>query len=463
MKKIKSVHFLIVEDEAEVADVVCLFLGGHFDATFSVATSGKEAVEILKASKDSIDMVVSDFNMPNGTGSIVFEYLKAHHPEIPFMLVTSDSWQDHKEFHDSKVSGYVAKPFTDINIVSEARRLMELCKVPVHAEHQFVGISLQTLLNIRSVIHPLYVKLSDDKYVKFINSGVEISIDDIEKYKQKGIRDLFVERNHFSEFIHQFKKRVLDGMLFRGIQSKPQEALELTASVHDVVLGAVRAFGISTDTEELAKKNIALVRDMIQTHSELGSLLDWAKFTQQDYVCAHSVIISYLTTEVTNTFKLKTPHASEILALAAFFHDISLDNHQIKNESRFLKALSLNSKINKNDLDMVKSHPEESVSRLKGWKFCPEELIRIVREHHEKPNGSGFPEGKNFERLGELTSCFIVCEDLAQSLLEFKDKVSVEHYFKSQANLYTQGVFKQVYDHLYKKLNSGSSASNVAS
>ncbi len=463
MKKNESIHFLIVEDEVEVSDVVCLFLGGHFDATFTVAGSGKEAVEKLKTTSTPIHMVVSDYNMPNGNGAYLFEYLKEHHPEMPFLLVTSDSWHDHKEFHDSKSVGYVAKPFTDSLIVNEARRIMDVCKVPVHIEHQFVGISLQTLLNIRSVIHPLFIRLSDDKYVKFINSGVEITLEDFEKFKQKGIQNLFVERKHFAEFIHQFKKKVLGGMLFKGIHAKPHEALELTASVHDVVLGAVRAFGISNDTEELAKKNITFVRDLIQNQSELSSLVDWAKFTQQDYTCAHSILISYLTTEVANSLKLTTPHATDVLALAAFFHDISLDNHQIKNESRFIKALSLNSKINKNDLDTVKTHTEGSVAKLKEWLLCPEELIRVVHEHHEKPNGSGFPEGKNDLQIGELSTCFIVCEDLAQSFLELKDKSSVEDYFKSQSTIYTKGLFKQVYDHLLKKLLVGTNSSSAAS
>lgn len=452
MKTNEAIHFLIVEDEEEVSDVVCLFLAGCFEASFTVASCGNKAIELLKSNSHQFKMIVSDFNMPNGNGSDLFKYVKEHHPNLPFMLVTSDSWNDHREFHGFAHVGYVAKPFTDDTLADEAKRLMMACNLEVYQEHQFVGISLPVLLNIKSITHPVYVKLNNEKYVKFINPGIEISKEDIEKYKQKGILSLYVEKRHFPEFINQFKNRVVENMLFRGIKSIPQEALELSATVQDMLLGAVRNLGTSKETEELAQKNVCFVRDMIQSHSELNSIVNWAYYTQQEYTCAHSVLISYLTTDVSNHLTFQTPNASEILALSAFFHDISLENHQIKNEIRFIKALSLNSKINKSDLDLVKRHPEISINKLKGWKFCPEEVIRIVREHHEKPNGSGFPDGKTADQIGELTACFIVCEDLAQCLLELKDRNAVELYFQSLAALYSSPKFKPTYDYLCSKL-----------
>lgn len=448
----RSIHFLVVEDEPEVADVICLFLGGNFSASFTMASSGTEAVEILKRGEQQFQMIISDFNMPNGNGSYVFEFAKNNLKQTPFILLTSDAWADHREFHNIEGVGYVSKPFIDDVLIKEIERLLDTSMAEVNVDHKFVGISLPTLSNIRTISHPLYVKLSEDKFVKILNANTVISSENILRYKEKGISYLYVEKDYFPEFIKNFRERVLNHMLFKGEAFKAYESLELSAGVHEVVLGAMKSFGLSKDTEELALKNIDMVRQMSEKFSELNAIFKWAEYSEQEYSFLHSVLICYLTTEVARHLKFDSLYSSEILSLAAYFHDLSLESHQVKNESRFLKAIYLQSKINKDDLIAVKNHVAVSAERLKQWLVCPRELYTVVCEHHEKPDGTGFPEGKNSEQIHELSACFIICEDLVQSYLELKDRSMVFRYFEDQKSLYSKEPFKQVHEFLLAKL-----------
>lgn len=447
-----TINFLVVEDEPEIADVICLFLGGYYAASFTVAQNGVEAVELLKREGDHFQMIISDYNMPNGNGNLVFDYAKTHLNKTPFMLVTSDTWSDHKEFHEHGCIGYVSKPFADDVLIREVDRLLKQCKMDVNVDHKYVGISIATLANIRTISHPLYVKLSEDKFVKILNSDSIINEEEIFKFRQKNISFLFVERVNFHAFIRSFKDKVLNRMIFRGESLKAYESLELSAGIHEIVLGAVKNFGISKETEELALKNIAMVRQMTARLSELSSVLRWAEYSQQEYSFSHSVLICYLTTEVARHIQFSYPFSSEILSLAAYFHDVSLESHQVKNEARFLKAISMHSKINKEDLAKVKVHPIESSEKLKKWMLCPQELYTIVAEHHEKPDGTGFPAGKKAEETHELSACFIVCEDLVQNYLEHKDRSTVIKYFEARRDLYDQEPFKRVHQFLLNKL-----------
>jgi len=452
MESNRAINFLVIEDEPEVADVICLFLGGYFSASFTVATCGEEAVEILKNEKNHFQMIVSDYNMPNGNGSFVFEYVKKNIKQTPFLLVTSESWTDHKEFHNIDGVGYVSKPFIDDILIKEAERLFKTYQLDVNMDHKYVGISLPTLANINTISHPLFVKLSDDKFIKILNADSIVSADEIQKFRQKGISYLFVERVNFPSFIRAFKEKVLNQMLFKSDSLKTFESFELSAVVHEVVLGAMKNFGISKETEELARKNIDMVRNISEKFPEINSVFQWAAYSEQEYSFSHSVLICYLATEVVRNINFSSPYSSEILSLAAFFHDLSLESNQIKNELRFLKAVAMNSKINKDDLAAVKSHPLTSSESLKKWLACPVELQTVICEHHERPDGSGIPIGKMAENIHELSACFIVCEDLVQLFLDLKDRSEVEKQFADQKNVYAKEPFKRVYEFLLSKL-----------
>lgn len=463
MNSKSQIKFLVVEDELEISDIICLFLASRFDADFTTVHSGQQAVAELSEKPGQFQMVISDFNMAEGNGKFVFDYMRLNTPQTPFVLITSDAWSEHPEFHHNERVGYVAKPFSDEALISEVERLFMNCAIELKENRNYVGISIPTLVKIKQVSFPLFIKINEDKYVRLVNPGGEMTPEDSAKYHQKGIHYLYVEKSHFSEYIGKFKTKVLSDMIFKGPTGQTREDLNLTLAVQEVVLGAVRTFGLSDETQVLAKKSFEMVRSLTERISELNNILDWAQFTEEEYNFTHGLMISLLATDVARAFNLNYPHSAEILAMAACFHDVALENHQIRNEPRFVKALLLNSTMNKQDLAAVRDHTEAGVKILRQWKACPAELIDLIAEHHERPDGSGFPKGKNWEQISDLSACFIVSEDLAQMYLELRDRAAVEKYFAGQAHFYNRGIFKKIHEYLLAKLQPVARGSSVAS
>lgn len=440
-----SLHFLIVEDEMEIADIISLFLGGQYSAHFTIASSGNEAIDVLKANPNSFHMVLSDFNMPNGNGGVLFQYMQKHFPETPFILVTSDSWHDHREFHNFKNVGYVQKPFVDDTLIEEVDRILNHITLTADRDHQYVGISIQTLAKISEIAYPLYVKINDEKYVKIMNASNSFSNDEVERFKQKQIKMLFVERQYYNEFIKKFSNKVVNDMIFRGLKVGSMEALSLSTSVQEIIMGAVKTFGWSQETQDMAIKNLQIVKDLVEKTDELHSIFQWARDTDHDYIFVHSILNCFMTTSLAMGYQFKTPYAQEYLALASFFHDAALEPHQVKNESRFLKAADLKLPINKEDWLWIKDHPESSANMLALWPPCPEDVVRVIRQHHERPDGKGFPEGLKADQIDELSACFIVAEEVVLSYLELKDRLAVEKHLKNRENLYSVEPFEKFY------------------
>src|SRR4051794_28824696 len=106
---------LVAEDEKDLREILVFCIeafvvsrGGTAAQTFEAAT-GKEAIQILKDHPD-IALVVSDFNMPGGSGGDVLQALRAMGSKAPFVLCSSDSPKQHRAL-EGRIAGYIQKPF----------------------------------------------------------------------------------------------------------------------------------------------------------------------------------------------------------------------------------------------------------------------------------------------------------------------------------------------------------------
>lgn len=86
------------------------------------AADGREASRFFNG--DRIDLVISDYNMPNMDGGALIEYIrgKEQYKFIPiFMLSTETSIDKQNRARDAKITAWIRKPFE----VSEFRKLVE--------------------------------------------------------------------------------------------------------------------------------------------------------------------------------------------------------------------------------------------------------------------------------------------------------------------------------------------------
>lgn len=86
----KNMRILYVEDDSLIRDCFAPMLRDGIQNSFlEIATSGFEAIEILR--KDSsFDLIVSDFNMPNGDGAELLRYVALEKPACYFILFTNE-------------------------------------------------------------------------------------------------------------------------------------------------------------------------------------------------------------------------------------------------------------------------------------------------------------------------------------------------------------------------------------
>ncbi|MEW5722423.1 MAG: HD domain-containing phosphohydrolase, partial [Thermodesulfobacteriota bacterium] len=94
--------------------------------------------------------------------------------------------------------------------------------------------------------------------------------------------------------------------------------------------------------------------------------------------------------------------AVKVLGLGAMFHDVGMNrvDHRILDKSGPLTRF---------EWEEIKKHPERGYALLKSSLAVPVPALRIILEHHEKPDGTGYPRGLKEEGISQLARlCQIV-------------------------------------------------------
>ena len=110
---------LLIDDEEMVLEVGERFLKvmGYQVLT---AREGREAIEVYKKHRDTIDLVLLDIIMPNMKGGEVFDRLKEINPEVTVLLSSGYSIDgEASKILERGCSGFIQKPF-DMNQLSQS-------------------------------------------------------------------------------------------------------------------------------------------------------------------------------------------------------------------------------------------------------------------------------------------------------------------------------------------------------
>ena len=122
----KNIKILIVDDFATMRKVVRNLLKQVGYEDIVEAEDGVMALKALKSQK--IDVIVSDWNMPNMTGLELLKAVRADAElaKTPFLMVTAEALQDNVVAAvKAGVNNYIVKPFTAEVLNEKIKKIME--------------------------------------------------------------------------------------------------------------------------------------------------------------------------------------------------------------------------------------------------------------------------------------------------------------------------------------------------
>lgn len=113
-------NLLVVDDQPQMRDMLRVMLKKNGFANLSVAESGKQALRTI--SKHSMDLVLTDWNMPNMTGIELLKHMKSD-PKlfpIPVMMISDERSSDKVLYAvEEGADGFLFKPFSENDLIKK--------------------------------------------------------------------------------------------------------------------------------------------------------------------------------------------------------------------------------------------------------------------------------------------------------------------------------------------------------
>lgn len=425
---------LVVDDEPELRELIVLMLESNFSLAFCEAGSGQEA--LAKIAETQIDLIISDYNMPNGNGKELFQAVQKMAKRPGFILSTSDDKTTHKEITATPGTGYIQKPFENSELFQAVNEQLSSLKTANDLKSEspqvndFVPLSFSTFRKFSPFEFETYIRLSENHFIKFFNSGHLFTSLDEENLKRKSIQEVYIQRQELNSLIRTLQKSAFESMIFptEGMN----HAFVMTEVVHDLVKLGLK--GLMTDKElmQITEKNLKTAFAVTDRVEVLKSVLAWVHSDKVSLAKIHSTILSLFSNIMVGGARLEIPQNKAILLLsyASILHDSGLDEYTIRNEWRLSQGIRSHSAFNKNETEVLRSHLGFTHKTVDAWTYCPPEVLKMIDIHHEWPTGIGFPRGLKGNDLDPLSGIFMVAHEISSMVFEYKNREALRPALK---------------------------------
>jgi HD-GYP domain-containing protein (c-di-GMP phosphodiesterase class II) len=431
---------LLLQSQDDVREMLTFSVESTFSASVDGASSFQQAIKVIQGDGTKYDLLVCD--CPSGV-TPEFQSFQSLITKVPTILCLPAG-----AVKQVSVAGnIVAAIDRDAIITNLMGAIDELIKKQVvngeTEEVRYCRIRTSLLLSVCPLKGDIYIRLSDQKFVRLFKTGDTFERADLQKYtEQKKISHLYVRKEECEEFIQKYKEA-----LEKMVGGPPLDLAALSKSSDtaiETVQDLSQRIGFTKEVQALAKTQVALAVKAMGRNPRLSDIMAKLKDNPGKYIASHSNLCAYLSCAIASQMEWGSETTFFKLNLAAFLHDITLTNHEIA-AYRSLKELELDQdQFKPADVQAFKLHTVRGAEIARQFNEIPADVDTIVMQHHEAPDGSGFPRGLSHSYIAPLTQVFIVAHELAQETLRLGKDFSMSKFVERAKEKYRAGGFKKV-------------------
>jgi HD-GYP domain-containing protein (c-di-GMP phosphodiesterase class II) len=285
--------------------------------------------------------------------------------------------------------------------------------------NEYVPVSLNYFLNITSTSLGcdvyIRVKKGDEyQYIKRLHSTDQFTREDIEKYKTGGLKEFFIPKEHFSQFVNFVTSQLTLKLEDKKVTTV--DRLKLTSEAYELTLERIQSVGIDDYTVEIVEESIKSMQTSLSENNALAVFLQSLKDNQLSYGYSHAYLCSLLLHKVVVNFDWATAQVKEKLTFVSYFHDISLKDNLMKYRTELEVETS---DLSNEDKNAVLFHAANSAAIVDKFPNIPTGISSIIKEHHGSKNGMGFPETLSIA-ISPIGMMFIVVEHFVDEFLKIE-------------------------------------------
>ncbi|MBF0361337.1 MAG: HD domain-containing protein [Oligoflexia bacterium] len=438
---------LIVNGNDRERQIYSIYLDNLIDGlSIAEAYSCNMAKEVLANFGSEISLIIYT-NNTNDCG--LYPFIKDHYPNIPFVFLSPDLPEEISELSGFKTHN----PKNDSIITPVPPNDFKLAVIKIlkpllvnKSLSAFQRVKLIHFLRFNRVLCDVFLKLSDQKYVKVFKENCKYTKEEIDKLRSKDVDYLYIKNSDFERFQVTFNK--MPFLIFDTSKMSEQDIIDAISMTNLMLNHIINSMGFSNDAITLAEKSVEQTIKLIEKNKSLTNLI-FEMRNKKDYLYDHSYLTTIVCCEILRQMDWSDDRNVDQLCMASLLHDITLTNSDL--------ALVLDQndpelkKFSKEDIKNYIEHPTKICTMLEKIDFVPTEVINIIHQHHEAPQGGGFPERIRAMKLPVLSCTFILAHTYVKKIYRsnFDYQKNNEIVFELKKD-YDVGNFKPLLDAFIK-------------
>jgi PAS domain S-box-containing protein/putative nucleotidyltransferase with HDIG domain len=394
----KSIRVLFVDDSDD--DVMLLSKAlekGGYSPVY-------EQVDTADAMSDALDtqtwdVILCDYAMPNFSSFSALDLYKKKGFDLPFIIVSGTITDEtavaamKAGAHDYIIKDNLARLCPAID---REMREAKIRKERRNAKNRLQKSEEKYRTLFQDSRDAIYMNASQGTFVDFNQSTLELFGYTKEEMHNVHTKNIFVKEDEYLKFQDEIKQK---GSV-RDFEAKlcKKDGTEMncliTATVRQTKDKHIIGYqGIIRDISDLMSSRQTLEKTLKKLRNALGGTIQAMALTvetRDPYTAGHQRGVSNLARSIATEMGVPANKIQGI-RFAGVIHDIG--KICVPGE-----ILSKPGNISNNELGLIKEHSQVGHNILKTVDF-PWPIAQIVLQHHEKMNGTGYPDGLSGENI----------------------------------------------------------------
>lgn len=250
----------------------------------------------------------------------------------------------------------------------------------------FIQISSSIFLRIEGALpFDVYIRRASDTYTRIFPKGEPIDQTRVTQYQiGKGVDHLYITKENYAQY-QLYVESVARSSIAAADKYPLADQIQIVKEVCDLTMFEIIVR--HRVDEQMVGHAVTTVKGCVDVFAQdPKSLFKVLKLmAAHPYALKHSMSTATFSIILARQEKLEAQKTLVAIGLGALLHDVGMAQLPFDAEDK--------ENLNPEEWKLLKTHPEIGKRLLDGVRGIPTEARNIVLQHHEQPNGGGYPNG----------------------------------------------------------------------
>ncbi|MBF0205946.1 MAG: hypothetical protein HQK53_03570 [Oligoflexia bacterium] len=445
---------ILVSDNEVINDIYSVNLYAYVATNITVKKNLIDTINLLEQNPN-VDLIICFAKInKEAIAKNLQSYLKKRKLRIPLIVLGDLSEQNKENKQNASVEDIIMLPsiYNIRDLVRSVAKILEISSqymvsLPMP---DFFPIPIKLFSHFKNSDSDIFYRVVkgnfENEYIRIIEKNSTLG-EKINNYSAEGVTHLYIPSAERLKFINQISG-IIVSQLENGDLSN-SDRMELTEQGADLVYNQIfENKSASEEVVKISKVCASSINKIIKDTPQFSSILSTLLHNKTKYVYLHSILASYIASELIKKMPWGTDEHAEKISFVLFFHDIYLspifDKHpEIMTE----EELYFNPTLSGDEKEIVLNHARMAAELVSSFKQIPIGSDIIIKQHHGTTSGVGFATEYK-DDISPLAKVIVIAEDYTINIL--RSRLIEKTPFDKEAVL--SGIAEKFHRHSYKKM-----------